>query len=59
MGAGVQGRNGRRSYRVGGHIYKILCAIKEFDETVFKLAKDTRQAWLNGNADYVVLVVLH
>jgi len=32
---------------------------KEFDETVFKLVKDKRQAWLNGNADYVVLVVPH
>jgi len=58
MGAGVQGRNGRHSYRAGGHIHKILCAIKLFDETVFKLAKDKRQAWLNGNADNVVLDVL-
>lgn len=27
---------------------------KEFDKTVFKLTKDTRQAWLTANADLVI-----
>ena len=40
---------------LGEPIHKIATKLwKEFDETVFKLAKDKRQAWLNSNAHLVI-----
>ena len=47
----VQSELGEPIHKIATRAIKLW---KEFDETVFKLAKDKRQAWLNANADSVI-----
>ena len=47
----VQSELGKPIHKIATRAVKLW---KEFDETVFKLAKDKRQAWLNANADSII-----
>ena len=47
----VQSELGEPIHKIATRAVKLW---KEFDETVFKLAKDKRQAWLNANADSII-----
>lgn len=47
----VQSELGEPIHKIANRAVKLW---KEFDETVFKLAKDKRQAWLTANADSVI-----
>ena len=47
----IQSELGEPIHKIVTHAVKLW---KEFDETVFKLAKDKRQAWLNANANSVI-----
>jgi len=47
----VQSEFGEPIHKIATRAIKLW---KEFVETVFKLAKDKRQAWLNANADSVI-----
>jgi enoyl reductase-like protein len=47
----VQSELGEPIHKIATRAIKLW---KEFDETVFKLAKDKRQAWLNANAESII-----